>query len=197
MVVSTKWSLLLVICTTFAATTARADAACGGVKVPDRVQLGDKQLVRNGVGVRRAAVFNVHVYVGALYLEQRTPETKAALEPRRSKLLELHFVRDVSRAEMLEAMQEGVDKNAGAQLAAARAAKEHMRSFERYLPELHKGTVLRLAYTPGRGLEVRANGMLLGTEQNDDFANLVFRIWLGEHPPDGKLKAQLLGASCE
>jgi hypothetical protein len=146
------------------------------------------------VGVRRATVFNVHVYVGALYLEQRTTETKVALEPSRSKLLELHFVRDVSRAEMLEAMQEGVDKNAGAQLAAA---KQHMRSFERYLPDLHKGTVLRLAYTPGRGLEVRANGQLLGTEQNDEFANLVFRIWLGEHPPDSKLKAQLLGAPCD
>lgn len=194
MVVSTKWSLLLTICTAFAAATARADAACGGVAVPDRLQLGDKQLVRNGVGVRRATVLNVHVYVGALYLEQRTTETKAALESRRSKLLELHFVRDVSRTEMLEAIQEGVDKNAGAQLTAA---KEHMRSFERYLPDLHKGTVLRLAYTPGRGLEVRANGKLLGTEPNDAFANLVFRIWLGEHPPDEKLKAQLLGASCD
>ena len=194
MVVPKQFSLLLAICTALVAGTARADAACGGVKVPDRVQLGDKQLVRNGVGVRRATVFNVHVYVGALYLEQRTTETKVALEPRRSKLLELHFVRDVSRTEMLEAMQEGVDKNAGPQLAAA---KQHMQSFERYLPDLHKGTLLRLAYTPGRGLEVRANGKLLGTEQNDDFANLVFRIWLGEHPPDNKLKAQLLGASCD
>lgn len=173
---------------------ARADAACGGVKVPERVQLGDKQLVLNGAGVRRATVFNVHVYVGALYLEQRTTRVTDALAAQRSKLLELHFVRDVSRSEMLEAMQDGLNNNAGPQLAAA---KQHMESFERYLPDLHKGTQLRLSFVPGHGLEVRANGKLLGTEKSDAFANLVFRIWLGEHPPDAKLKAQLLGAACD
>jgi hypothetical protein len=34
-------------------------------------------------------------------------------------------------------------------------------------------------------------------ERDDHFANLVFRIWLGEHPPDAELKAGLLGATCE
>jgi hypothetical protein len=173
---------------------ARADTTCGGVRVPDKVEAFASALVLNGVGIRRATFLNVHVYVAGLYLEQRTRNAATALRPSATKLLELQFVRDVSRKEMLDAMHEGLENNAGPDLPAARKS---MESFARYLPELHKGMRLRLAFHAGQGLEVRADGRLLGVERDDHFANLVFRIWLGDHPPDSELKAGLLGAACD
>jgi hypothetical protein len=173
---------------------ARADVVCDDVRLPDQLEAFGSTLRLNGVGIRRATFLNVHVYVAGLYLEQRTRSAAAALKPTASKLLELHFVRDVSRKEMLDALHEGLEKNAGPDLPAAR---KHMESFARYLPELHKGMRLRLAFRVGQGLEVRADGKLLGFERDDHFANLVFRIWLGEHPPDDDLKAGLLGAPCD
>jgi hypothetical protein len=173
---------------------ARADATCGDVRLPDQLEAFGTTLRLNGVGIRRATFLNVHVYVAGLYLEQRTRNAAAVLKPSVSKLLELHFVRDVSRKEMLDAMHEGLEKNAGPDLPAARKS---MESFARYLPELHKGMRLRLAFHVGQGLEVRADGKLLGVERDDRFANLLFRIWLGEHPPDDELKAGLLGAPCD
>jgi Chalcone isomerase-like len=186
---------LLVSCCTcsLAPASTRADEACGGVRVADKAEALGSALVLNGVGIRRATFLNVHVYVAGLYLEQRTRKVALALQPAASKLIELHFVRDVSRKEMIDAMRGGLEKNAGPQLAAAR---EHMESFERYLPELHKGMRLSLAFHAGQGLEVRADGKLLGVEHDDRFANLVFQIWLGDHPPDSALKAGLLGAPC-
>jgi hypothetical protein len=173
---------------------ARADAACGDVRLPSKVEAFGGVLQLNGAGIRRATFLNVHVYVAGLYLEQRTRDASAVLKPSAAKLLELHFVREVSRNEMLDAMHAGLEKNAGPDL---QAALKHMESFARYLPELHKGMRLRLAFHVGQGLEVRADGKLLGVERDDRFANLVFRIWLGEHPPDDDLKAGLLGAPCE
>jgi hypothetical protein len=39
---------------------------------------------------------------------------------------------------------------------------------------------------------------LLGVENDDTFANLLFRVWLGAKPPDADLKAGLLGnADCD
>jgi hypothetical protein len=179
----------------FVALSARADDVCDDVHVPAKAEAFGTPLVLNGMGVRRATLFNVHVYVAGLYLEQRTQKVAEALQPAHAKRLELHFVRDVSRSEMLDAMQKGLEKNAGP--SSLPAARKHMQNFEKFLPDLRKGTVLSLAFGVGHGLEVRANAKLLGVESNDDFANLVFAIWLGEHPPDTKLKAGLLGAKCD
>lgn len=172
---------------------ARADVECGGVKLPETVAGPGKKLVLNGAGIRRATFLNVHVYVAGLYLEQPTRDLAQIFALSRSKEITLHFVRDVSRKEMLDAIREGLDNNAGAQRTAA---EKHLQSFERYLPDLKSGTRLTLAYQPQHGLEVRQNGKLLGVEKDDQFANLLFHVWLGPKPPDADLKAGLLGKKC-
>jgi hypothetical protein len=189
----TRVSLVLCIALC-AAEPALADGDCGGVHVPAKVEAFGKTLVLNGAGIRRATFLNVHVYVAGLYLEQPTHEVARILEPARTKQIALHFVRNVSRKEMLDAIREGVENNAGAKQAAA---EKHMQSLEHYLPDLKAGTLLSLAYQPQTGLEVRQDGKLLGSEKSDEFATLLFRVWLGPKPPDAELKAGLLGAPCE
>lgn len=176
------------------APSAIADRACGGVRLPESVDVLGTHLVLNGAGIRRATVFNVHVYVAGLYLPRPMRDVAKILEPAQTKQIVLYFVRDVSRDEMLDAIREGIDKNAGPNQGEA---KKHMRSFERYLPELRAGTRLSLSYAPRRGLEVRHDGKLLGVEKDAEFAELLFRVWLGPKPPDADLKSGLLGAKCD
>ena len=176
------------------AERAWADRACGGVRLPDKVEAFGKTLQLNGAGVRRATFLNVHVYVAGLYVPEPTKDVARILAESQTKELALHFVRDVSRKEMMDAIREGIDNNAGSKKGAA---ESHMQSFERLLPELRAGTRLILAYDPSRGLEVREGDKLLGVEKDLDFAQLLFRVWLGAKPPDSKLKAGLLGAKCE
>jgi hypothetical protein len=173
---------------------AFADVVCGGVKLPENVAAAGGKLVLNGAGIRRATFLNVHVYVAGLYLEQPTHDLAQILSLSRSKEITLHFVRDVSRKEMLDAIREGIENNAGAQRTAA---EKHLQSFERYLPELKSGTRLTLTYQPQHGLEVKQNGKLIGVEKDDAFANLLFHVWLGPKPPDTDLKAGLLGKKCD
>lgn len=188
------WGVCALTIGVISLSRASADSRCAGVSMPERVQAFGQSLVRNGVGLRRATIFNVHVYVAALYLEQPTHSAAEALKPERSKAMVLHFVRNVSHKELVEALTDGLKKNAGASFDQARA---HMESFEKRLPELREGTQLTLAYRKGSGLEVSADGKLRGVESDDAFANLVFLAWLGPRPPDKGLKAGLLGAVCE
>jgi hypothetical protein len=176
------------------APAARADSSCGGVTIPDHMRAFGVDLVENGAGIRRATIFNVHVYVAALYLEQRTHSVEDALKPDRTKLIALHFVRDVDTQEMIDALNEALEKNAGAEYASAR---KRMVEVEKLLPPLKDGTQLTLAYKPARGLEVASGGKVLGVVKDDMLANLVFRAWLGPRPPDKALKAGLLGAPCD
>ena len=48
-----------------------------GVKVPDSIQVDGKPLVLNGAGLRTRSFLKVKVYVGALYLTQRSTDAAA------------------------------------------------------------------------------------------------------------------------
>lgn len=172
----------------------QGETSCGGVQLADKLEAFGVPLRLSGSGIRRATVLNVHVYVAGLYLGEPSHDLREILKPSQTKALVLHFVRNVSRSEMLDAIHTGIEDNAGASLAAA---KQHMKSFERYLPDLRKGTLLSLAYQPKNGLEVRKNGKLIGVEKDDAFGNLLFRVWLGPKPPDSDLKASLLSGKCQ
>lgn len=173
--------------------TAAAADTCAGVTLPARSNAFGAELVQNGVGVREATFLNVDVYVAGLYVPHKTASVEQILKQDAPKLIVLHFVRDVSREEMGDALNDALRKNVGDEFAAAH---KHLQRFVDKLPPLRKGTQLSLAYRPGHGLELTVNGNALGTETDDHFANLVFRAWLGPRPPDQGLKAGLLGAPC-
>jgi len=171
----------------------QADRSCGGVPVAERAEVPGETLQLNGAGIRRATFLGVHVYVASLYLPRPMRVAAEILQPSVSKQLTLRFVRDVSRKDMLSAIRDGLHDNAGAQ---AKEAEAHVLSMERYLPDLHTGTQLKLVFQPKQGLRVFANDRLMGIEKDDAFANLLFHVWLGPKPPDSDLKKALLGGPC-
>jgi hypothetical protein len=173
--------------------TASASDTCAGVTLPAKADAFGAALVRNGVGIREATVLNVDVYVAGLYTPRKTGKAAEVLKQDTPKVMVLHFVRDVSRDEMIDALNDALRNNVGDEYGPAH---QHLQRFVAKLPELRKGTELRLAYRPGHGLELKVNGQVLGTERDDHYANLVFMAWLGPKPPDTGLKKGLLGAPC-
>ncbi|MET0387635.1 MAG: chalcone isomerase family protein [Polyangiales bacterium] len=173
----------------------RADRVCDNVRLPEQITAQGTRLVLNGMGIRRATFLKVHVYVAGLYVPQPSRDVDGILQAARPKQLTLHFLRDVSRGDMMEAIRDGLKDNAGPRLNAA--SQQHVQNLERLLPNLHSGTVLDLSYQPKRGLRIEADGHLIGVENDDAFANLLFHVWLGPKPPDDGLKQGLLGRSCD
>lgn len=182
-------NILIVIGLVTAAAAPAWAAERAGVSHPDTAQVAGKTLVLNGLGVREATILNVDVYVAALYLPARTSNAQQILSSNDPKKLVLKFVRDVGRADVVNAWNEGFANNAG-NVAPLRERINKLNSWMTDMP--NRGT-LAFTYEPGVGVKVEVNGVNKGTIAGEDFARALFSIWLGPKPPNAGLKRGLLG----
>jgi Chalcone isomerase-like len=158
-----------------------------GVTLPDTLKAGEKTLKLNGLGLRQKAIFKV--YVGALYLEVPSKDADMILASDQPKAIRMHFLRDLSKAQLVEAFQEGFEANAKGK-AAEKAAFDQMLAL---VTEVKEGGTLTFAYLPGKGTTLSAGDKELGVFAGKGFADAVFAIWLGPKPPSDDLKKGMLG----
>ena len=167
---------------------------CGGVSLPEHEQAFGVNLQLNGMGIRTVTIFSIHIYVAGLYLEKPTRSPTEVLRRNRAKAISMVFVRNATRTQMVDTMRDVIAKQEPTIRAAAR---KNLPDLERRLPEPRKGGKMTVAYRPGHGLELRHNGKVTGTWNDDALAELLFRVWLGSRPADSDLKAGLLGGECD
>jgi len=161
-----------------------------GVTLPDATEAGGKTLVLNGLGLREATLLMVDVYVAGLYLESKSSDAAAILSADRAKRLVLKFVRSVGREKLVEAWNEGLDKNAGDKRAAVASGFTRLNAA---MADVKKGDTLVLTFLPGQGTVVEVKGKDAATIEGDDFQAVLFSIWLGPAPPNVALRDGLLG----
>lgn len=179
--------ILLIIAITAAPAVAGKKA---GVTMPDRITVGDKTLVLNGMGLREATFLDIDVYVAGLYLERVSSDPNAIIAMTGPKRLVLRFVRDVGRKDIVDAWNTGFHNNA---LAPLPTLRPRIQLLDSWMPSFDDGDTLVFTYVPGGGVTVEINGKRKGVIQGDDFARSLFAIWLGPKPPTGDLKRGLLG----
>jgi Chalcone isomerase-like len=167
-------------------TTALA-GELAGVTLPDTLKAGEKTLKLNGLGLRKKAMFKV--YVGGLYLESLSKDAGAILTADQAKAIRMHFLRDLTKAQLVEAFQEGFEANVKDR-APQKAAFARMLAL---VPDVKEGSTLTFAYLPGKGTTLSAGSKELGVFEGKGFADAVFAIWLGPKPPSEDLKKGLLG----
>jgi hypothetical protein len=161
-----------------------------GVDVPDTVTVDGSALQLNGVGLRRATMFNVKVYVGALYLATRSTDPEAIVAADAPKRVRMAFLRDVEREKVLGAFREGFEKNSSAQ---AKELEPGLERIAKVLPASMKPRQeLVVTYTPGTGTTVSGPEGAV-TVEGKAFADALLRVWLGPKPADDGLKKAMLG----
>jgi hypothetical protein len=159
------------------------------VTLPDTVTVAGRTLVLNGMGVR--SKFFVKIYVAGLYLEKKTADPAAIIQADAAKRMVLQFVRsEVTREQMTEAFDEAL-KNNGPDKAPA--LKNEIAQFLKVLETMREKEQLVVTYLPGTGTVVSIRGADKVTIPGLPFGQLVFSMWLGPKPPNGDLKAGLLG----
>ncbi len=171
----------------FAAAAAYRDIA--GVKVPAVVNEGGAALQLNGAGVRTEMMF-FKVYVAALYLQHPTRNARQAIASDQIKQIRIVMLRGIGRAELTQAVNEGITRNSRAQLPALRARLDKL---EQNLQAVKTGDVLSFTYIPGQGTIFRGNGREM-TIDGKDFADALLSAWLGRNPVSARLKRQLLNS---
>src|SRR6478736_4438940 len=86
---------------------------CEGVSMPDQVTVDDTKLMLNSMDLREATVFNVNVYVAALYLLKKSSDGEKITTAKEPKQIRIQFVRNVSKSNMAKAIQKGFERAAG------------------------------------------------------------------------------------
>ena len=158
-----------------------------GATLPDTLKTGEKTLKLNGLGLRKKAMFKV--YVGGLYLESPSKDAGAILTSDQAKAIRLHFLRDLTKGQPVEAFQEGFEANAKDK-AAQKPAFDKMLAL---VPDVKEGSTLTFTYMPGKGTTLQVGSKELGVFDGKGFADAVFSIWLGSKPPSEELRKGMLG----
>lgn len=157
-----------------------------GIDFPDRVSVGDGELPLFGLGLLRYRVL-FRGYVGALYLPQAAPATKALDDV--PKALELYYFWDIEGRFFGEAAEDLLARNLPPErIAALRDRLDRVNTLYR---DVEAGDRYRLAYQPGQGTTLSYNGRELGTIPGADFARDYFAIWLGKNPLNNAFRDQI------
>jgi hypothetical protein len=180
-------AFVLVVSAVSPLRTAALAGELSGVTLPDTLKAGEKTLKLNGLGLRKKSVFKV--YVGGLYLESPSKDAGAILASDQAKAIRMHFLRDLTKVQLVEAFLEGFEANAKDK-AAQKAAFDKMLAL---VPDVKEGTTMTFAYLPGKGTTLSAGSKELGVFEGKGFADAVFSIWLGPKPPSEDLKKGMLG----
>ncbi|MGB8768559.1 MAG: chalcone isomerase family protein [Candidatus Korobacteraceae bacterium] len=163
-------------------------ASLAGVTLPDTAQVGGKALVLNGLGVRTK--YMVKVYVGGLYLEQKSSDPNAIIKADEPKQIVMKFLHGASKSQMTDAFDESFKDNTP---EAEKTMKADIDRLLGALDPVKTGDEMVFTYIPGTGTTLTINGKEKVTIAGPAFGQVLFSVWLGPKPPNADMKKGMLG----
>lgn len=168
-------------------TLSLSAATLDEITFADKVNVDGKELVLNGIGIRKATILKIKVYYGALYLESKTSEPSAFLSTNSPKQITMHFVREVEAKKLRDAFTEGMEA-ANPNHAAHKAS---MDKFNAAIPDVVKNDKIIVTFHTD-GVVVNAKGKVSEKIGNGDFSRALLNIWF-TNARDEQLRTGLLG----
>ncbi len=160
-----------------------------GVSVPDIQTLDGQELVLNGMALRKVAI--ISVYVAALYLPASQSDADAVLAADAPRHLVMHWLRGASEEKVCEGWTDGLAANTPGASAELKAQFDTLCG---QMEEMEKGRVIAFTYRPESGTEVKIDDAIKGVIEGKEFADALWRCWIGPDPgPGEKFKRDLLG----
>jgi hypothetical protein len=165
-----------------------------GIEIAETLSSADSKtrLLLNGAGLREK--FFVDVYIGALYLQAKTPDARAILSDDGPASVLMHILySEISKQKMTDGWIDGLDANLTK--SERQAIQPRLEAFNKLFTATYEGDVLSIEYTPEKGTEVRINGEWRGAVEGNDFFRALLRIWIGSNPVSKSLKQDMLGSN--
>jgi hypothetical protein len=168
-------------------------AVLEGVQYDDSVNVGNRELKLNGLGLRAVLFFKV--YVAGLYLSDQTNAPEQILKNVGPKRLQLRMLREISAADINKALIDGIKERSSPSEWAT--LQERASQFSRTIDTIgssRQGDSIILDYLPSTGTTLMVNNASQGYPiQGLDFYNAILSIFIGGRPVDTRLKQGLLG----
>ncbi|MBW4050758.1 MAG: hypothetical protein HIU85_04730 [Proteobacteria bacterium] len=167
---------------------------CKGISFPDHAHVQGALLTLNGLGLRKARVFKVSVYVVALYLTEPSSDPHLIPQSDTPSELVLQFIRRVSAHQLRRSWEEGFGRNFPEHPPALEKGLAQLNS---WVTDVRSGQRMTFIRIPGTGMQVDINGTVKGIIAGDEFSKAFLSIWFGDSPQTPELKRGLLGGPCE
>jgi long-chain acyl-CoA synthetase len=182
-----------VLCVAALAIAASASALdIEGVKVDDKTSVGGQDLMLNGAGVRKRAIFKV--YVGSLYVpaKARSMQDVLSKSPRR---IQLNLLRNLSADQLIGALMDGLKQNlTPEELQAIAVQTGELAAIMKSFGEAREGSVVTLDFVDN-ATKVGLNGAARGEIDGAAFNDALTKVWIGDHPVQADLKKAMLGGA--
>jgi hypothetical protein len=180
-------SLLVLSCFATGASAATLD----GVTLQDTFPVDGHTLKLNGIGLRTLTIFNVKVYVAALYLATPSHDAHQILTSPTPKVVRLQFLHSGSKADIEKEYRAGEQTNCSDGSCAA-TDKDDFERLVAAAPAVNVGDTSTYIFT-SKGVRVLANDRPLIELNDPDLAYHLLEGFIGAHPPSESLRASLLG----
>jgi len=161
-----------------------------GVNLPESLEVAKSKLILNGAGVR--SKFFMDLYVGGLYLENKSNNPQEIIEGDEPMAIRLHIISSLITSKKMEnATREGFENATKGNTEPIKIQIEEFISV--FKEKIEEDDIFDLIYLPGKGLEVYKNRELKSRIEGLDFKQALFGIWLSEKPAQKSLKKEMLG----
>lgn len=172
------------------ALLAQAETKIAGIELTDSYQIGQQSLPLNGAGVR-SKLF-IKIYVGALYLGETGNNPESILAAPGAKSMQMTMLyKEVEAEKVTKGWNDGFEANLTD--AELKKVEDRLEKFNALFPDLLRGDIVRMDYSPDTGTQLSINGSQLGVIEGADFFAALLKVWIGDHPADEKMKKGLLG----
>lgn len=189
-----RGAVVIAVSLSLASGWASLGATCDGVDFRDGATVGSAALVLNGLGIRKATIFDIEVYVAALYLPLKASDPATILGGNEPWRLELRFVRDVDAGDIRDAWQAGLERSAPDKIGALQARIDALKAA---MTDFKVGQKVAFTNDPATGVTIEVSGVSGRPIAGADFGRALLAIWLGPKPPNQDLKSGLLGGKCK
>jgi hypothetical protein len=165
-------------------------AEVGGVDLPATIKAGDTDLGFNGAGIRKK--FGLKLYVGSLYLGQKSQDADAIINADEPMAITLHIISSlITSKKMEDATREGFENSTGGNIEPLSAEIEAF--IDVFRVKISDGDIFDFIYLPGTGVEIYKNTQKVSLVEGLEFKKALFGIWLCDKPAQKSLKKDMLG----
>ncbi|MEI6855926.1 chalcone isomerase family protein [Psychrilyobacter sp.] len=162
-----------------------------GVDIKENFVIADKKIMLNGAGIRKKFFFKL--YVGSLYLPEKTTDAEAIVKGNKNMTIELNIISKlITSGKIKEALEEGF---ATVETEKMELIKDKLEIFIGIFEDekVKKGDIFTFNYIDGK-IETYKNKKHVLTTEGQDFKEALFGIWLGDRAIDKQLKRNMLGS---
>ena len=178
-----------IICLLLTTTTSLIAAELEGVKMPDSVSVGGKQLTLNGMGIRKYSIFKVKVYIAGLYTEKKSEDENEILKSTGHKQVRMEFLKPGPASGTREAWRDFLKQNWDGEWSTVSPTAEKYLAL---LTDVKSGDVMIHDFYPEK-VVVFLGDKKLGEVPDKTFPPLLLSTWIGRKPSTEELKEGLLG----